>query len=117
MASGYWKAGVSVCLAVFKVTFRENPFGGQFTIASGLGTAMDFLRTFQFTDTQLTYLGSQIGNDGNPLFDSGFLNYLRNLRLTCDIDAVPEGTVVFPNEPLIRIVGPISSWKQRCSIS
>jgi nicotinate phosphoribosyltransferase len=108
MACGYWKAGVADHEAVFHVTFRENPFGGQFTVACGLATAIDFLRGFQFTDTELDYLGSQHGNDGKPLFDSGFLDYLRTLQLTCDIDAIPEGTLVFPDEPLIRVVGPIA---------
>jgi nicotinate phosphoribosyltransferase len=107
MACGYFKAGMSDHEAVFHVTFRENPFGGQFTVACGLATAIDFLRTFHFTEADLAYLGSQRGNDGKPLFDSGFLNYLRGLRLTCDLDAIPEGTLVFPNEPLIRAVGPI----------
>jgi nicotinate phosphoribosyltransferase len=108
MAYGYFKAEVTDHEAVFHVTFRENPFGGQFTVACGLATAIDFLRRFQFIDTELDYLGSQRGNDGKPLFDSGFLNYLRTLQLTCDIDAIPEGTVVFPDEPLIRVVGPIA---------
>ncbi len=108
MACGYWKAGVSDYEAAFHVTFRENPFGGEFTVACGLATAIDFLRTFHFTETQIAYLGSQHGNDGKPLFDSGFLDYLRGLQLTCDIDAVAEGTLVFPNEPLIRVCGPIA---------
>ena len=88
-------------------TFRENPFAGQFTVACGLATAIDFLRTFHFTDREVDYLGSQRGNDGKPLFDSRFLDYLRGLQLTCDVDAIPEGTLVFANEPLIRVVGPI----------
>src|SRR5438874_2556807 len=108
MACGYWKAGVSDYEAAFHVTFRENPFGGQFTVACGLATAIDFLRAFHFTETEIAYLASQHGNDGKPLFDSGFLNYLRELRLTCDIDAIPEGTLVFPNEPLIRVSGPVA---------
>ena len=108
MAYGYWKAGVSDHEAAFHVTFRHNPFGGQFTVACGLATAIDFLRTFHFTETEIAYLGSQRGNDGKPLFDSGFLDYLRDLRLTCDIDAIPEGTLVFPNEPLIRVCGPVA---------
>jgi nicotinate phosphoribosyltransferase len=107
MACGYFKAGVTEHEAVFHVTFRENPFGGQFTVACGLATAIDFLRTFHFTDTEVDYLGSRRGNDGKPLFDSRFLDYLRGLHLTCDIDAIPEGTLVFANEPLIRVVGPI----------
>jgi nicotinate phosphoribosyltransferase len=108
MACGYWKAGVSDYEAVFHVTFRENPFGGQFTIACGLATVIDFLRTFHFTEVEIAYLASQRGNDGKPLFDSGFLDYLLDLRLTCDIDAMPEGTLVFPNEPLIRVRGPVA---------
>jgi nicotinate phosphoribosyltransferase len=108
MACGYWKAGVTNYQAAFHVTFRENPFGGEFTIACGLATAIDFLRTFHFTETEIAYLGSQRGNDGKPLFDSGFLDYLRGLQLTCDIDAIAEGTLVFPNEPLIRVSGPVA---------
>jgi nicotinate phosphoribosyltransferase len=108
MACGYWKAGVSDYEAAFHVTFRENPFGGQFTVACGLATVIDFLRTFHFTETEINYLASQRGNDGKPLFESGFLDYLRDLRLSCEIDAMPEGTLVFPNEPLIRVRGPVA---------
>ena len=108
MACGYFKAGVTDHEAVFHVTFRENPFAGQFTVACGLATAIDFLSAFHFTDTEADYLGSQRGNDGKPLFDSRFLDYLRGLQLTCDVDAIPEGTLVFANEPLVRIRGPIA---------
>jgi nicotinate phosphoribosyltransferase len=107
MACGYWNAGVSDHEAAFHVTFRHNPCGGQFTVACGLATAIDFLRTFHFDETEIDYLASQRGNDGKPLFGDGFLKYLRSLRLTCEIDALPEGTLVFANEPLIRVVGPI----------
>ncbi len=107
MACGYWKAGVTDYDAAFHVTFRENPFGGQFTVACGLATVIDFLRNFHFSEAEIAYLAAQLGNDGKRLFDSGFLDYMRNLELTCDIDAIPEGTLVFPNEPLIRVVGPI----------
>src|SRR5437868_7807682 len=108
MACGYFKAGMTDHDAVFHVTFRENPFAGAFTVGCGLATAIDFLRAFHFTDTEVDYLGSQRGNDGKPLFDSRFLDYLRGLQLTCDVDAIPEGTLVFPNEPLVRIRGPIA---------
>src|SRR5436189_4643870 len=107
MACGYWNAAMAEHEAAFHATFRENPFAGQFTVACGLATAIDFLRAFHFTDAEVDYLGSQRGNDGKPLFDSRFLDYLRGLQLTCDVDAIPEGTLVFPNEPLIRIRGPI----------
>jgi nicotinate phosphoribosyltransferase len=108
MAYGYFKAGVTDHEAVFHVTFRENPFAGQFTVACGLATAIDFLRAFHFTSAEVDYLGSQRGNDGKPLFDSRFLDYLRGLQLICDVDAIPEGTLVFANEPLVRVRGPIA---------
>jgi len=108
MACGYLKAGVIDHEAVFHLTFRENPFAGQFTVACGLATAIDFLRTFHFTETEIAYLASQRGNDGKPLFATDFLDYLRRLRLTCDVDGLPEGTLVFPNEPLVRVRGPIA---------
>jgi nicotinate phosphoribosyltransferase len=107
MACGYWNAGVSDYEAAFHVTFRENPFVGQFTIACGLATAIDFLSAFQFDETEIDYLAAQRGNDGKPLFSAGFLNHLLRLRLSCEIDAIPEGTLLFPNEPLIRVHGPI----------
>jgi nicotinate phosphoribosyltransferase len=107
MACGYWNAGVSDYEAAFHVTFRENPFDGEFTVACGLATAIELLCEFHFDETEIDYLASQHGNDDKPLFSTGFLDYLRSMRLTCDIDAIPEGTLVFPNEPLIRLCGPI----------
>src|SRR5438270_2481116 len=59
MACGYWKSGVSDYEAAFHVTFRENPFGGQFTVACGLAAAVDLLQTFHFTDAEVDYLASQ----------------------------------------------------------
>src|SRR5947207_7580265 len=107
MACGYWKAGVSDCDAAFYVAFRDNPFAGGFTIACGLAQVVDLVRDFRFQEDELAYLATQRGNDGRLLFDPAFLDYLRTLRLACDIDAVPEGTVVFANEPLLRVCGPI----------
>src|SRR5947207_8964232 len=107
MACGYWKAGVSEHEAAFHVTFRENPFAGEFTVACGLAAVVDLVREFRFRENEIEYLASQCGNDDKRLFDPGFLDYLRALRLTCDIDALPEGSLVFPNEPLIRVCGPI----------
>jgi len=103
MACGYWKTGVSDHAAAFHVVFRENPFGGEFTVACGLASVVDLVREFRFTENELAYLAAQRGNDGHPLFDAAFLKYLRDFRVTCDIDAVPEGTLVFPNEPLVRV--------------
>src|ERR1700720_3504372 len=107
MACGYWKAGASKHEAAFHVVFRKNPFAGGFTVACGLAQVIDFLRGFRFSESEISYLASQRGNDGQRLFEDGFLEELRALRFTCDVDALPEGTLVFPQEPLIRICGPI----------
>ncbi|MBC8152236.1 MAG: nicotinate phosphoribosyltransferase [Bacteroidetes bacterium] len=107
MAYGYWKSGRADQEAVFNLYFRKHPFQGGFTVACGLADAVDYLRAFRFSETDLSYLRTMTGNDEKPLFDDEFLTYLRELTFTADIDAIPEGTVVFPNEPLLRIRGPI----------
>jgi nicotinate phosphoribosyltransferase len=107
MAYGYWKAGMTEQEAVFNLFFRKNPFAGGYTIACGLDYVVDFLRNFHFSADDLAYLATLSGSDGRPLFEAGFLDYLARLRFTCDVDAVEEGTVVFPQEPLLRIRGPL----------
>ena len=107
MAYGYWKTGRDQAQAVFHLFFRRNPFAGGYTIAAGLQYAVDFLNDFRFSEEDVAYLASLTGNDGMPLFDQKFLAYLSELQLQCDVDAVPEGTVVFPHQPLVRVKGPI----------
>ena len=107
MAFGYFKTGAVRRDASFSLFFRHHPFNGGFTIACGLATALDFLEQFRFELEDLDYLSTLVGNDGEPLFDDHFLDYLRQLRLECEVHAVPEGTVVFPYEPLIRVTGPL----------
>ena len=107
MAYGYWKSSRAEREAVFHLFFRKAPFQSGFTIAAGLAMAIDFLKAFHFTEADLQFLGSLTGNDGQPLFEAGFLDYLRQMRFVCDVDAIPEGTVAFPHEPLMRIKGPI----------
>ncbi|TLV01071.1 nicotinate phosphoribosyltransferase [Dyadobacter luticola] len=107
MAYGYWKAGKAEQESVFNLYFRKHPFQGGFTIACGLNSVIDYLREFRFSEEDLAYVGSLTGSDGEHLFEPGFTDYLRNLEFQCSIDAIPEGTVVFPNEPLLRIQGPI----------
>jgi nicotinate phosphoribosyltransferase len=107
MAYGYWKLGKDRIEAVFHLTFRRNPFGGGFTIACGLQCAIEFVSNFRFQQSDLEYLGTLKGNDNEPLFEQPFLEYLRQMRFTCDIDAIPEGTTVFPHEPLLRVRGPL----------
>lgn len=107
MAYGYWKSGRADREAVFHLSFREAPFQGGFTIAAGLGPAMEFLQAFRFHEDDLAFLATLTGNDGRPLFEPRFLDYLGTLRLACDVDAIPEGTVVFAPEPLVRVQGPL----------
>lgn len=107
MAQGYWQSGQLDQHAIFQLAFRSNPFAGGYTLAAGLEHALDYVDNFHFPPDDLAYLATQHGNDGQPLFDRKFLDYLGRLRLTCDIDAVPEGSVVFPHEPLLRVAGPI----------
>src|SRR5205085_1581245 len=92
---------------VFHLSFRKHPFNSGFTIACGLHAVIDYLRSLRFDDSDVQYLGGLTGNDGRPLFEAGFLDHLRSMRFECDVDAVPEGTVVFPHEPLVRVRGPI----------
>ena len=107
MACAYWKTGTHVKEAVFHMTFRHNPFKGGYAIACGLSSLIEFLKDFRFGEDDLHYLATLSGNDGRPLLEPRFLEYLATLRLECDIDAIPEGTVVFPHEPLVRVRGPI----------
>lgn len=107
MSYGYWKKGLDQKEAVFHLFFRKRPFNGGFTIAAGLEYAIDFLENFHFDNSDLTYLESLKGIDEKPLFDPAFFDYLANLKFSCDVDAVPEGSVVFPYEPLLRIQGPL----------
>lgn len=107
MAYGYWKTGRDRREAVFHLFYRNNPFHSGFAIAAGLADAVDYLCNLRFAPDDLAYLESLTGQDGRGLFEAGFLDHLARLRLTCDVDAVPEGTVVFPHEPLVRVRGPI----------
>jgi nicotinate phosphoribosyltransferase len=107
MAYGYWKSGRADREAVFHLFFRKAPFQSGFTIAAGLATAIDFLNSYHFTEADLQFLSVMTGNDGKPLFEPGFLEYLNTLKFVCDVDAMPEGTVAFAHEPLLRIKGPI----------
>lgn len=107
MAYGYWKLGRGEREAVFHLHYRKNPFEGGYSVACGLQAAIEFLEGFRFTAEDLAYLGGLSGNDGKPMFEAAFLEYLGKLKFTCDIDAMPEGTVAFANEPLLRVQGPI----------
>lgn len=107
MACGYWKAGVSEREAVFHLTYRRPPFKGGYAIAAGIAPALAYLERFRFTAEDVAFLGTLRDNENLPLFPQGFLDYLRDMKFTCTVDAVPEGSLVFPHEPIVRVRGPI----------
>lgn len=111
MAAGYWQSGAAsgpaAPEAVFHLTYRKPPFGGGYVIAAGLAPAIDYLRSLRFTPDDVAYLATLTDQGGRPLFATGFLGYLAELKLALTVDAVPEGTLVFPHEPLLRVRGPI----------
>ncbi len=107
MAHGYWKTGNQDQEAVFHLFFRSHPFGCGFTVAAGLATVVEYLERLRFDPADLAYLAGLRGNDERPLFEPAFLDYLAGMRLGCDIEGIPEGTVVFPQQPLLRVTGPL----------
>lgn len=107
MAYSYWKVGVADQEGTFTHFFRNNPYEGGYVVACGLESVVKMLNEFRFTQEDLAYLDTLEGSDGRPLLEKAFLNYLRDFEFRCDVHAVPEGTVVFPQEPLVRVSGPI----------
>ncbi|MEM9931371.1 MAG: nicotinate phosphoribosyltransferase, partial [Bacteroidota bacterium] len=107
MAYGYWKNGIHERPANFHLFFRNHPFKGHFTVAAGLALAVDYLQSLAFSVSEVQYLGGLKGADGKALFEESFLHYLQRLRFTGNVQAVPEGTVMFPHEPLLRIEAPL----------
>lgn len=102
MMSGYWRTGRHEVPASFEYFFRDLPPDNGFAIAAGLEQLLDFVEHFRFTECDVDYLA------GLSVFPAAFLHYLRHFRLSCDIWAVPEGTVVFPHEPVLRVEGPLA---------
>ena len=107
MAYGYWKNGMAEREAVFHLFYRSNPFKGGYAICAGLESAIGLMEGFHFPSDDLAYLATLTGNDGKPLFEQGFLDSLGNANFECTVEAIPEGTIVFPHEPLLRIQGPL----------
>ncbi len=100
MMQGYFECGMNETV-IFDVFYRENPSGNGYAIAAGLDQAIDYINNLRFSDDDIVYLKS-LG-----IFHDPFLEYLRNFRFTGDIDAIPEGSVVFPHEPLLKVTAPI----------
>jgi nicotinate phosphoribosyltransferase len=107
MAYGYWKSGRASNQAVFNLFFRNAPFGGGYTVACGLASVIEYIDALHFHSDDVAYLAGLSGNDGEPLFERAFLDFLGELHLAVTVHAIPEGTVVFPHEPLLRVQGPI----------
>ena len=107
MAQGYFEEGIHERKACFCMFFRDNPFGGGYTIAAGLEQVSDYIDNFEFTDEDIAYLATLPAPGGGKLFKQPFLDYLKDMHLHIDVDAVLEGDLVFPREPLVRVIGPI----------
>ena len=100
MTNGYYACGMQNRITYFDIFFRSVPDGGGFAIAAGLEQAIRYIQQLHFDEDDITYLR------GRKMFSEGFLESLRNYRFTGDIWAVPEGTPIFPNEPIMTVRAP-----------
>ena len=100
MANGYFELNKGDEIAYFDVFYRSVPDGGGFAIAAGLEQVIDYIKNLHFTDEDIEFLRSK------NIFSDGFLKYLKNFRFTGDIYAVPEGTPIFPGEPIMTVRAP-----------
>ena len=100
MANGYFELGKANEISYFDVFFRKVPDGGGFAIAAGLEQIIEYIKNLKFTDEDIKFL------EGKKMFSKEFLEYLRTFRFTGDIYAVPEGTPIFPNEPILTVKAP-----------
>jgi nicotinate phosphoribosyltransferase len=107
MAQGYFLLGMGQRQACFHLFFRKKPFQGQYAIACGLGLFLDFFENFSYSAEDTEYLASLKAPDGSFLFKPEFLKYLQQLKFSCAIAAAPEGSVIFPYEPFVRVTGPL----------
>lgn len=101
MSNGYFKKGMADRIAYFDVFFRTVPDGGGFAVAAGLEQVVDYINNLHFSDDDIDYLRSK------GIFDEAFLEYLSDFHFTGDIYAVPEGTPVFPGEPILTVKAPV----------
>lgn len=101
MANGYLKNNLGNRIAYFDMYFRRVPDGGGYCVMAGIQQLVEYLSNLTFSKDDIDFLRSK------GIFDEEFLDYLRNFKFNCDVWAVPEGTPVFPNEPLVTVRGPI----------
>jgi nicotinate phosphoribosyltransferase len=107
MAQVYWAEGMADWEGVFHYFYRTAPRAGGYSIVCGLEPLVDYFSNLVFEAGDLDYLARIPGADGKPLFSPAFLRSLDGLKFDCDVDAAPEGTVIFPNEPIVRVKGPL----------
>lgn len=100
MMQGYFKNPTDQTV-IFDMFYRTNPCGGAFAICAGVEQLIDYIENLHFTEEDIAYLR------GLHIFEEDFLEYLSNFRFTGDIYAIPEGTVIFPREPMIKVIAPI----------
>ena len=100
MGNGYLKSGIGDRIVYFDVFYRNNPDNGGFAIAAGLEQVVEYINELKFTDEDIEFLR------GKGCFCEEFLDYLKNFKFEGDIWAIPEGTVVFPGEPLMIVRAP-----------
>lgn len=101
MANGYLELGMQDEIAYFDMFFRKVPDGGGFAIMAGVEQVIEYLKSLKFEEEDIEYLR------GRKFFSEAFLDYLKNFKFTCDVWAVPEGTPIYPHEPIITVRGPI----------
>ena len=101
MANGYFQTGMAEDIAYFDMFFRRVPDGGGFAIMAGLEQLIEYLKNLKFTEEDIEYLRSK------NMFCEEFLTYLRDFQFACDVWSVPEGTPIFPHEPVITVRGPV----------
>ena len=101
MANGYFESGMTEDIAYFDMFFRRVPDEGGYAIVAGIEQVVDYLDNLKFEDKDIEYLRSK------NAFCEEFLDYLKNFKFECDVWAVPEGTPIFPHEPIITVRGPV----------
>ena len=100
MGNGYLENGLADTVCCFDLYFRKVPDNGGFAVMCGLEQAINYIKKLSFTDEDIAYLRDK------KIFSEKFLDYLRSFKFSCDVWAIPEGTPVFPNEPLVIVKGP-----------
>lgn len=101
MMQGYFKEKDANETVIFDAFYRNNPMNGGYAICAGLDQVIEYIKNLHFEEDDINYLRS------TGLFEEDFLDYLRHFRFSGDIYAIPEGTVIFPREPLVKVIAPI----------